>query len=172
MRVYFTTNSALQFRHLASEGLVVYLNGAEVYRYNASPGPVQANSEALQNVAADCVLVDLKARLLTGPNTLAVGLLRWNNARLDDLLCGMELQAALSRTSTVPGEGANSNTYRMNIDRSTKPPRLRWSTNYNGMGLQVKTNLDVSLPWITVSNQSNPFVPPADNSAWFYRLIR
>ncbi|HXI50503.1 MAG TPA: hypothetical protein VNH84_03345, partial [Candidatus Saccharimonadales bacterium] len=126
MRVYFTTNSALQFRHLASEGLVVYLNGAEVYRYNASPGPVQANSEALQNVAADCVLVDLKARLLTGPNTLAVGLLRWNNARLDDLLCGMELQAALSRTSTVPGEGANSNTYRMNIDRYSFDTYWSW----------------------------------------------
>jgi hypothetical protein len=116
--------------------------------------------------------VDLNARLLPGPNTLAVGLLRWNNAAIDDLFCGVELQATFSRTSPVPGEDANTFTHRMNIDRSTNPPRLRWSTNYNGMGLQVKTNLDVYLPWITVSNQSNPFVPPVDNSAWFYRLIR
>jgi len=35
--------------------------------------------------------------------------------------------------------------------------QLSWPTAFGGCSLQYKTNLNAALPWITVSNQANPY---------------
>ena len=67
--------AALQLRTVIADGAVVYLNGAEVLRWNMPAGPVTAATLAVTNVPASTYLGPFNlpnTALVTGTNVLAV----------------------------------------------------------------------------------------------------
>ena len=74
------------------------------------------------------------------------------------------------RTSPVPPD-PSAESCALLLDREGPELQLSWSTNFSGFALQYKTNLDPRLPWLTVSNQGNPFsIGPSDPTR-FYRIF-
>jgi hypothetical protein len=90
----------LQLRHIVDDGIVAYLNGPEVYRYNMPEGQIKTNTPASSElgVATSVGPVDLPATasLNPGNNILAVELHgSAPNVNDPDMVFGAELQATV-----------------------------------------------------------------------------
>ena len=71
------TPSSLVFTNLMDDGVIVYLNGEEVYRLNMPQGPVSASTQASQNAESTSfmeVMVPITSNLVPGDNMVAVEL--------------------------------------------------------------------------------------------------
>jgi hypothetical protein len=138
--------------------MLFYLNGREVYAYNArsNRGPVKANTLSIAVTNPVCVTnVFISGPLLPGTNWLAAAVLRGFETPVDTYF-GMAVEGQFLRTSPVPADPP-ANQLVLSIAREGAGARLSWPTAFGGCSLQYKTNLNAALPWITVSNQANPF---------------
>jgi len=94
--------ASLRFRHVVDDGIIAYLNGTEVYRFNMPSGPVNETTAAsvTVGVAASSDYIDLPPALLRqGSNVFAVELHGLSRTDLDWVF-GAELQAVFSSSAT------------------------------------------------------------------------
>jgi hypothetical protein len=92
------TPAALQITHIVDDGIIVYLNGVEVNRYNMPPGPVNFNTAASSNIGDagyfGPVSIPL-TNLQTGQNVLAVEL-HQSTPQSGDLAFGLRMDAVIA----------------------------------------------------------------------------
>jgi len=167
-------------RFIVDDGMVLYLNGKEIFAYNAaSNAPVNANTRARGQVDASCQTnaVFPLSLLLPRTNWLAAAVLQSNPEDQSDTVFGLELDAVVPRTSPVPTDPPISQLI-ITMTPDSAPARLAgqvtlaWPTTFGGYCLQYKSDLSPSLPWITVSNQANPFTTTLTGENRLFRLIK
>ncbi|MCE7863071.1 MAG: T9SS C-terminal target domain-containing protein [Bacteroidetes bacterium CHB5] len=93
--------AALNASILFDDGIVVYLNGTEVYRNNMPTGTIENNTLALGAIAAENVFVDFsisKNLLMEGTNVIAVEV-HQNSPQSSDLSFDFSLVAATEQGS-------------------------------------------------------------------------
>ena len=163
---------SLQIRYIADDGMVLFLNGQEVWRYNTEPGPVAASSVATQAFNPVCATsVTISGTTLSpGLNHLAVAISQASSAQNGvDTTFGLELDYVSTWISTVPAEPLPGER-RLAWSQGSGGGWLTWDTNFSGLELQRQLSYGAGAPWIGVSNQANPFLLPVPSPAAFYRL--
>ena len=168
-----STNGSLRIRYIVDDGMNLYLNGKEIYRTNAPPGPVNEAFRAT-TVTVDAVCSGLTlplSNLVSGVNVMAAAVSQGPTVSDADTIFGLEMDYVSLRTSRVPAEPTSACV--LSLARVGANYRLSWNTNFSGYGLQFKTNLDQRLPWITISNQALPFtVAPVQGETRLFRLSK
>ncbi len=169
-RTFLTPNAhqiqGLYARVLRDDGVVVYLNGVEIFRSNMPLGPVSASTVARTAVGGNdentyyLIPIDASA-LVSGTNLLAAEL-HQSGPTSSDLSFDLELIGVDSpalQISAVPGGY-----------------QLRWSTFSAGYNLFKATNLSPPISWRPVSGTPaddglwKTLVVPNTGTAGFYRL--
>ena len=163
----------LRLKYACDDAVVFFLNGAEVYRYNATPGAaVSIASRALADVSTvECrTNAVASANLLPGENVLAVAVLQSQNSTAD-LTFGFSLEATTPSTWLLPEPPAPT----LEIARmDTNLFHLSWAGG--GYALESTTNLPAppgALPyfgWTAVPNMANPWLftnNPAEPQRFF-----
>lgn len=165
-----TQVQSLTGRLLRNDGVVVYVNGAEVWRDNLPAGPVAygtlASSE-LAGFSSNFVTTALSPScLVSGTNVIAAEV-HQASSNGPDILFDLELsglaivptQAALRFTPSIPG------------------PVLSWPLEAGLFQLYTTTNLSSPAQWLLLTNtptiSNGQWVlplPPPGNRAQFYRL--
>ncbi len=167
-------NATLFARLLVDDGVVIYLNGEEIYRYNTPAGPVTRLTQAVSPIGVPACFTNSSisvTNLLGGTNWLAVALTQVASA--SDACFAMELDAQYLQTPALPVEPVPSIAQ---TPLAAGIHRLAWDTG--GYALESTTNLGNPLsyprgPWIEVSNMANPFIIQSTNRPGrFYRLKR
>ena len=154
------SSAVLRLRYIVDDGLVLYLNGRQVYFDNAPAGPVTANSRARQTREAGCFINATLSvsNLFAGTNWIAAAVLQSSEPQ-SDVVFGLELDGVFQPALAL----------------AVEPPggfRLSWPAVFEGYMLQSKTNLDATSPWLSVPNQANPFMGSFENGARLFRLAK
>jgi hypothetical protein len=174
----FGTNGVLRLRYTADDGMLLYLNGREVHAYNmASNITVNATTKATSARESTCITnVSLSlTNLRTGVNYLAAAVVQSNPETESDTSFGLEMDGVFLRSSPVPADPPASG-LKLTIARQSDPNcpggqlTLSWPNTYSGYSLQYRVDLGPDYPWITVSNQANPYVTPLCDGPRFFRL--
>ena len=163
----------LRLRYSCDDAAVFFLNGAEVSRYNATPGAaVSISSRALTDVnIAECRTNTVSsAGMLPGENVLAVAVLQFQNSTAD-LTFGFSLEANTGSAWPLPEPPAPT----LEVTRmDTNLFHLSWTGG--GYALESTTNLPAppgALPyfgWTGVTNMANPWLytnNPAEPQRFF-----
>ncbi len=101
------TNLTLQLRHIIDDGMVLYLNGVEIYRFNMPGGTVTAATQALAPAIGDASLqgpIPVTVNLLAGTNILAAEVHQEGTAS-SDVVFGIELSGSIPSTGVTPPAG-------------------------------------------------------------------
>jgi hypothetical protein len=154
----YAATANLHLRFMVDDGMLFYLNGQEVYAYNArsNRGPVKANETSIAVTNSVCVTnVVISGPLLPGNNWLAAAVIRGYETPVDTYF-GLAVEGQFLKTSPVPADPP-ANQLVLTSTRAGDGVQLSWPTAFGGCSLQYKTNLNAALPWITVSNQANPY---------------
>jgi len=162
----------LRLRFIVDDGMVLFLNGRELARYNMGPGPVTEASIASGAFESVCVsnLLVTSSNLPPGTNVLAAAVTQFHSfAHGADTTFGLEMDFVNTWISPLPPEPPLEECLLI-LSRGDAGLQLSWNTNFTALELQYQTNLDTRLPWLGVSNQANPFLLPASPPAAFYRL--
>ncbi|MFM1770793.1 MAG: hypothetical protein RJA22_3322 [Verrucomicrobiota bacterium] len=119
----------LRLRVMRDDGVVVYLNGREVYRDNLPAGPVLPETLALEGIEDEWSyrLISLPSRLVEGTNVLAAQVHQWSTAS-SDLLFDAELLSTLARGPYLLQVTTNSIVVRWRTHVATVPV-VRFGTN-------------------------------------------
>jgi Immunoglobulin domain len=148
-----------KLRYIADDGLFVYLNGVQIYSNNVPAGPVTQATRALTTVDRGTCVTNLTipvTGLFIGTtnkpatNVLAVAVCQ-SSADPADLIFGLEMDYVSKRTAALPPVA------RLTMSRQACTLRVSWPTNLVGYTLQTKTNLNPSVAWVQVPNQTNPY---------------
>jgi len=184
----YGTTGTLTFRHVVDDGLVLYLNGKEIYRWNMPmplESPLDENTKAVQTfpntTAALCITGQslLITNLLPGKNWLAAAVHQANDAE-QDVVFGLEIDAVFYRSSTVGITNAPTNNLRLTIGMPANGNvKVGWPNTapnvYYGFILQETAKLELNPSntlWLSVSNQTNGALIPHSQPARFHRLIK
>lgn len=165
------SNATLLLTYNVVHGLVLYLNGVEIHQFNSEPTPVTASSRALTNYSGNCrfrIAVNVSS-LLPGTNWLAAAVLNLDQAI--QTVFGLSVDLYSLPTSPVPPDPPHDQCL-LTIAPEGPNLRLSWPIDFSGYGLQYKTNLNPNLPWLTISNQANPYRAPQTEETRFYRLSK
>ncbi|PYJ00293.1 MAG: hypothetical protein DME25_21070 [Verrucomicrobia bacterium] len=154
-------NATLRLRYIVDDGMVLYLNGKEIHRYNMNPGPYSETSKAVNNIDNALCFTNVSVvvtNLLPGKNWLGAGVYQFGTVPPEsaDTIFGLEMDAVSLRTSPVPADPP-TNQLVLTLTRQASDIRLSWPGGFSGYTLQSKNNLDPAIPWLQVSNQSNPY---------------
>jgi len=161
------TNMVLQLRHITDDGMVLHLNGREIYRFNMPGGTVTAGTQAAANTG-DAIIVGPVFLSLTnfiaGTNVFAVDV-HQQGATSADVVMGVELRVqnpggVLPPVSTDPQA-------RLAAVPTGDVLALVWGEP----GFVLEQAGSVNGPWQPVATVSPVFLP-ATNAAAFYRLRR
>ncbi len=168
-------NTVLRLRHIVDDGLVLYLNGAEIYRFNMPAGQMTAASQGIAAVG-DAVIVgpvDLIVTLLPGTNVFAAEV-HQSGAASSDVVFGLEMTATVASgplPTPIPvrivehprsrTNGVASTAFFRSTATGTLPITLQWYKN--GAILSGETNSLLVIPNLTTANISN-YVMRANNS--------
>ncbi len=158
----------LQLRHITDDGVVIYLNNKEIYRFNMPAGPVTYfTTAATVNTASLIGPITLPGtNLINGANVIAAEL-HQNNASADnDSAFAIELNGFIQSaqlTDYIP---------HLNFSRSNTVLRLNWTAP--GYNLQQSTTVtgvwsNVGSGIITNSGLIN-YSTNLSNSTRFFRL--
>lgn len=169
----------LRMRHGVDDGLVLYLNGSEVYRYNAegvAGSPVMSTSYARSAASPSALCITNVAvnvsGLHPGTNWLAVAVVQSSAGSQDsyfvfDMTGTVLLGPALS-PEPLPVLQATL--------LSADSVQLSWSGS--GFALESSTNLDAGSssypvgPWTEVPQMSNPYLWPLTNGQQHYFRLK
>lgn len=156
----FPSMSDLRLRYACDDTAVFFLNGREIYRYNAPPNaPVTASLRALTSVSGpDCRTNSVPSVLMSpGENVLAVAVLQ-----ADDTAADMAFAMSMDAVLFVPGPLPDQPVPTLEITRmDTNLFQLSWIGG--GYALESTTNLPAppgALPyfgWTAVPNIANPW---------------
>ncbi len=101
-------NAALSLRHIVDDGLVVYLNGAEVWRLGMPTGAVDSatlSSRSVDNAVYEGSFPISSASLVSGTNVLAVEV-HQQAASSTDVVFGLQLDDSRTLTNTPASGGS------------------------------------------------------------------
>ncbi len=170
-------SATLRLRTAFDDGLVLSLNGMEIYRNNVS-GPagsrVHTNSRSLTIInSANCITnINIPVtNLKPGSNCLAAAVVQSNGTDADSYFV-LEVDSRVLFASVLPPEP-------LPVLQATSPDTnsLRLSWTGGGYALESSTNLNLGPasypvgPWIPVPQMSNPYLWSFTNSpARFFRL--
>lgn len=167
-------NLRLRLRAVFNDGMVLFLNGAEVWRTNLPSGPLHAAVPALAQVSGGlmCSTLTLPTTAFRpGLNTVAAAIFQANPAG-GDTAFGLQIDALYERTSPVPP----SPTPELRI---TASPDQTVSLTWSGTGFALEssptlddTNSTPIGPWTEVADMTNPYLIPPETipGQRFYRL--
>lgn len=175
---HWSTNGTLRLRYGADDGLVLYLNGLEVHRYNVAGlagTPVTANSRAVTaNQQTVCVTnISLSVtNLVPGKNWIAAAVVQSANDQPNSYFV-FDMSGAKSLGPDIPSEPQpDLQMIAAGSDRIT----LSWFGH--GYALETSTNLDFGPlsypagPWIEVPQMSNPYSWSVTNGPQRFFRIR
>ena len=173
------SNGVLRVRFIADDGMYLYLNGKEVLAYNATAGAViNENTRARSAVEPSCITSNLTvANLKAGVNWLAAAVVQSSPEDQSDTTFGVEINGVFLKNSNMPSDPPpNQLVLTMSpgaaAARQSGQVQLSWPTGFGGYCLQYKTDLNPTQPWLTVSNQSNPFIGLLSDGPRLYRLAK
>jgi hypothetical protein len=160
-----SSGAVIQLRHIIDDGMVLHLNGQEIYRFNMPDGPVSAETPSASTIGDATLLGPFTigvTNLVGGTNILAVEV---HQARLGDVVMGLELSIH------VPGSESPAP-----VNPSMRRPSLRRFENSNseslfwiGPGFLLEKAASVTGPWLPVS-AIPPYLLAPTNTAGFFRL--
>ena len=170
------TNGVFRFRYIIDDGMVLYLNGAEIHRYNMPAGVLNKSSKALadQNPAACVTNVSIPVKnLRAGVNVLAAAV-HQSAAANSDTIFGLEMDAVFLSTPVMPIQEPPTNQLRLSYSytKATRQLVMAWPTNFSGFSLVSKAAIgtnDSKPEWIQVSDQTNPYTNsiPTNSNRFF-----
>ncbi len=168
----YGSRATFKLRYAVDDGMVLYLNGREIHRYNMGPGPYDQNSRAsttITNVLCITNVSVVVTNLLPGTNWLAAGIYQGPIPETDTIF-GLEMDSVTLRASPLPSDPpTNQLVLTMTRDGSDKI-RLSWPSGFSSYTLQAKGDLVSSSTWLQVSNQSNPFTNVLTGPPRLFRL--
>jgi len=148
------------------DGLVLYLNGSEIYRNNVMNAPgsrIHADLRSLASMNQAACLTNINigvTNLLPGTNCLAAAVVQWASVGGDsDSYFALEMEASIINTSKLPAEQSPV-LHATFLD--TDALRLSWTGN--GYALESSTNLNTGSlsypagPWTEVPQMANPYI--------------
>ena len=170
-------SATLRLRTAFDDGLVLYLNGMEIYRNNvsgAAGSPVDGSTRSLTAVNPAPCLTNINiavTNLSPGSNCLAAAVVGSNASDADSYFV-LEVDATVLFAPTLPPEPLP---ILQATSLNTNSLRLAWTGG--GYALESSTNLDLGPasyptgPWTPVPQMSNPYLWSLTNSpARFFRL--
>lgn len=170
----YGTNGFFRLRHLVDDGMVLYFNGAEIYRYNMPAGALTMDSRATTaRNPASCVtdVMIPVSSLRAGSNVLAAAVYQSSSDPVFDTVFGLAVDWVSLRTPVMPIKEPPQNQLRLSYSYYVSPRSLvmSWPTNFSGYSLVSKSALGISnqiSTWTQVSDQRNPYtniVPAISN---------
>jgi hypothetical protein len=159
-------NATLSIRYLLDDGLVLYLNGAELYRQRMPAGAVSYSTLAngsIGDVTYEGPFLIQATNIAIGTNLFAAEV-HQVTASSADAGFALEVRATLAGEK-IPAEPPIPPTLRL----------LKWGGQYvltwDDAAAALESSDYVQGPWSAI-NQSNPAFVSATNAATFYRLKR
>lgn len=173
----YGTNAILRLHHVVDDGMIIYLNGREIYRYNMPASNVAVNhlSKAILPFDfAQCVMnVEVPvSNLKSGTNTIAAMVYQAADADFD-ISFGLAMDALFLRTPVMPIIEPDADELRLtqSYSHATRIMVVSWPTNFSGFSLYEKSDLNSEGPGTQVSAQSNPYTNAVPASGLrFYEL--
>jgi len=168
--------TTLTNRFIVDDGLILYLNGTEIYRRNVQGSePLSSTTRALSDVFTPfCGGTTLRVRNLLRPgrNVLAAAVVQSDGA-VDYSVFGYQMDAFLYRTSPLPEPTTRTPRLEHHWQPGTSNLVLSWAKGAYGAKLESTTSLDHG-PWSQVRDQSLPYTNRIDGGTEspprFYRL--
>lgn len=174
--------ATLQLRYMVDDGMILYLNGVEIYRYNVPAGQLTAGTRAITTIATPTCSTNIEVtvtNLMPRTNNYLAAAVVQSGADPRDIYFGLELDGIFTRPGVVPTNGP-ANQLRFTPTRIAGNPnsiKMTWPNTgqniYYGYLLEESAallNPSASTAWFSVSNQSNGIVIPATQPARIYRL--
>ena len=158
-------NGFFRVRHLVDDGMVLYFNGAEIYRYNMPDGTLTKDSKATTaRNPASCVtdVMIPVSSLHVGTHVLAAAVYQSSSDPVFDTVFGLAVDWVSLRTPVMPIKEPPQNQLRLSYsyNKSARQILMSWPTNFSGFSLVSKPALGTSSSnpdWIQVRDQSNPY---------------
>jgi hypothetical protein len=162
-----------QLRHVIDDGLVLHLNGQEIYRFNMPTGAISAGTLASSSVGDGELLGPYPlviTNLVAGTNVLAAEVHQATVSN-GDVCMGVELNIHVApglSGSSLPPLQPPSAPPRLNLSQLSQYLILDWD---HGAALDffLEEAPTVTGPWMFVSDTS-PHLTLRTNTAAFYRL--
>jgi hypothetical protein len=167
----------MRFSTRAIDGLVLYLNGTEAYRFNVGPGPVRAGTRALANASMCFTNTQVEVtNLVAGQNWLAAAVVASAVSVVDeDMAFELEMHATTFRVAPLPANPPP----RIEVTADGGGVRLFWE----GAGYALETAVLLGSnagsqpvgPWQEVPDMTNPYFYSVTNltdQTRFFRLKR
>ncbi len=158
------TNAMIRVRHIIDDGMVLHLNGKEIYRFNMPAGAVSAATQAsttMEGTLLGPFDVLNVTNLIGGTNVLAVEV-HQSGAASPDIVMGVELSVH------IPGVQLPS--------VAETPARLaitswgnQFALSWGESGFTLEGADNVAGPWAPLTT-SSPYFVARTNAAAFFRL--
>jgi hypothetical protein len=169
------TSLQLRFATIYNDGLVLYLNGMEIWRANIPAGPVTAQMLATSIPTTTCTnLIITVTNLFPGTNWLAAAVAQTSSGLQGDSVFGLqEISAIVMDPIAPPLPETPPPTLNANSTGGTSI-RLWWTGG--AYALESATNLSLGSasyplgPWQEVTNMSNPYTNSQNEPQRFFRL--
>jgi hypothetical protein len=145
----------LRARLLVDDGVVLYLNGAEVHRQGIGPAAPFEEYANFTVGTADYQDVDLPASALREGDNLLAAELKNVSATSSDITFGLELLASVAGCASG-----------LQITRSDSQVIVTWTT----AGAVLEQATSVTGSWEEINGATSPFSATASEAAQFYRL--
>jgi hypothetical protein len=166
-------SAELRVRHIFDDGMILYLNGLELFRFNmpGTPGsPWTTNTTATSAITQPTCATNTftLTNLVLGTNWLAAAVFQAAQ-NSGDTLFGLEPDLK----ALVPGPLPPEPTPILAILRQDTNVVLSWSGS--GYFLEAAASLSNNLsfpfgPWVEVPNMTNPYPSPVAEPFQFFRL--
>lgn len=165
-----------RLRFMVDDGLIVYLNGVEIYRNNVPAGEPTDLTKAINAVGAPTCITNVTvpvSGLRVGTNTLAAGVYQASTSGLD-VYFGLEMDGVFLRTPEMPIKEPAANLLRLTqtYSRATRSMVMSWPTNFSGFSLYEKSDMNPNTPWTQVKEQTNPYTNAVPSTGFRFYEIR
>jgi len=163
-----------EINHVIDDGVVVYLNGVEFYRWNMGLGsvlgPDRKAAAVVGNAACIMATASLDNLFVSGNNVLAAGVYQATPDQSDTVF-GMSMIATFLRPSKAPQTATGP--VELTLTGSDGAYTLSWPSGYFGATLQSSEETGENAFWLQVSAQSNPYaIPEADLGGQGHKFFR
>ncbi len=173
-----STNITLRIRHVIDDGMVLYLNGREIYRYKMPAGTITASSQASAPAIGDASLLgpfDVTVTNLIGGTNLFAAEVHQNGAASSDVVFGLEVTATIPSVVVVPTNSpvvilvqpqsrtnAVGTTASFSVTASGTSPQFQWRSN--NVAIASATNSTLNVANVQLSDSGKAFTVVITNS--------
>jgi len=167
-------SGVLYMTNFFDDGLIIYLNGTEIYRTDMPTGAVSVSTTALSQIAPICSyrLISVTNLMMPPPatNVLAAELHESGNPNDFDIYFGLSLSYSNSSVFSAYSTNISPLPPRISVvPQATTPTNIiSWTTNVGGYhwGLDTTTNLGSNANWTSLTNGS-PYTNTISGSRFF-----